>query len=163
MIKLFADTEFTGFLPGTSKLISIGLYTADGRGFYAESADFALRDCSEFVEHVVIPLLDAAQPSRPWAVTIRGTEREIAGAMRAWIENLGGLVEILTDCVFYDGAFLDHLLSMAGGHPANLTGHREIHVEPIHAGEWHTTLRRHHALDDAIALCRAYSERPRFG
>ena len=65
MSLIFLDTEFTalpnsdplvGYLPKPS-LISIGLVTENGESFYAESTEFRVRFCSDFVKQTVLPLL----------------------------------------------------------------------------------------------------------
>ena len=65
MRLIFLDTEFSalpnsdplvGYLP-KPKLISLGLVTENGESFYAESTDFTVRFCSEFVRHNVLPIL----------------------------------------------------------------------------------------------------------
>jgi hypothetical protein len=53
-LKIFIDTEFTDFVD--PKLISIGLAAESGENFYAE-VPFPMRDCSEFVREIVVPML----------------------------------------------------------------------------------------------------------
>lgn len=60
MTNFFFDTEFsepgTGN-PPTIELISIGIVSEDGREFYAESSEFCLDRCNDWVKANVIPHL----------------------------------------------------------------------------------------------------------
>lgn len=59
-MKYFFDTEFaeTGGLPSpTIDLISIGIVAEDGREYYAESSEFQVGNCNQWVAENVLPLL----------------------------------------------------------------------------------------------------------
>jgi hypothetical protein len=59
-MKYFIDTEFaeTGGLPSpTIDLISIGIVAEDGREYYAESSEFSVGNCNQWVSENVLPLL----------------------------------------------------------------------------------------------------------
>lgn len=59
-MRYYLDTEFAetgGQLVPTIDLISIGIVAQDGRELYAESNEFELNNCNEWVKSNVFPLL----------------------------------------------------------------------------------------------------------
>lgn len=63
-MRYFIDTEFaeTGGLPSpTIDLISIGIVAEDGREYYAESSEFSVGNCNQWVAENVLPYLGPAE------------------------------------------------------------------------------------------------------
>ena len=134
-MRVFFDTEFTDLCP-SAKLISIGCVAADGREFYAESAEFRLDECSDFVLENVIPLLNGDGIS----------QREIADRLSEWLSRLGGSVQFVCDSETWDWRWIQMLF--CEGWPACLKHQPEVIPEaPVLPDQ-----RVHHALDDARAL-----------
>ena len=52
-MKLFFDLEFTGLHKNTTP-ISLGIVSGDGRKFYAEFADFDVKQCGEWIKENVL-------------------------------------------------------------------------------------------------------------
>lgn len=158
MIKIFFDTEFTHLQgpldPEPAVLISIGCVAEDDHKFYAESSSFDVEKCSEFVVEVVLPLLEGGDVSMPYPM--------IAKHLRGWIESFGDQVTLYSDSPYHDFGFVEHLFDNWGW-PANLNKKPEWLVFNYVKGvrfsnsveeafrTFKPELRRHHALDDAIA------------
>lgn len=164
IVKVFFDTEFTHFqeplFPEPPELISIGCISEDGATFYAENRDFNVQHCSEFVKETVIPLLDGGDSSMPYSI--------LANKLNIWIQEFKAPVSFITDSPSFDWPFVEHLFCQYGW-PPNLI------VKPTHIAfnsviqtirfqhlveqtfySHQPKLRRHHALDDAIANRIAY-------
>lgn len=152
---VFIDTEFTS-LDADAKLISIGLVAQDGRTFYAESSEFVLSDCSDFVREVVLPLLDAPA---------RHTLDNIGQQAKDWLAQFGG-VTMLSDAPDYDWVHVQRIFRDVGW-PENLrkhAGHLAVGDSDL-SRKFLAALARakvercdHHALDDAMANMQAYHE-----
>ncbi len=164
MINIFFDCEFTkfqeGFDPEPNELISIGCISDDGRKFYAENTNFHIEACSEFVHAVVLPLLEGGEHSMPYRV--------LAKQLCQYIESFNDgknlpNVKMWTDAPLFDWPHVQHMFDNWGW-PTNLVR------KPIALSFRYSTLatrfkagvedafkslqpplRRHHALDDAIA------------
>ncbi len=150
---VFLDTEFTN-LALDAKPISVGFVAQDGaRAFYAESADWRREECSEFVIESVLPLLDG--PAYPIA--------ELGLRIKAWLEDLGPGISLLSDSPDYDLAILNTVLHGCGW-PGNVR--RALAALPTEGTlatifrnafeEAMVGLRTHHALDDARGNRYAY-------
>jgi len=167
---VFLDTEFTELLPrdrSDSKLISVGLVDETGQGtFYAELSDtWRVEDCSDFVRGAVLPQLRGGDA--------RMTSSEVSRSLAQWVADLENAVQVVASSQ-YDIDWLWELLREAQP-PANLAGARVVNlenfpgtarIEAMAAEERHFEVhgRRHHALEDALALragwlagCRAAS------
>lgn len=90
-MRVFIDTEFTDFTD--AELISFGAVADDGREFYAELTDFDRSRCSDFVRAIVLPKLGTIPAET-------GTRAAIGAALKRWLLDLGGDVEI---CFDYSG------------------------------------------------------------
>lgn len=158
MINVFIDCEFTHFHEPHGEppeLISIGAISEDGRTFYAENADLNNALCSEFVHEAVLPLLEggAASMAHP----------EIATKLRKWVEAFGDPVKFWSDAPSFDWPHVYELFEQNPPWPINLrqspvslsfeTAIKNLRfaqtVESMYSRE--SSLRRHHALDDAVA------------
>lgn len=150
-MKVFLDTEFTNFnVPG---LISIGLAAESGEVFYAE-VPYELRDCSEFVKEVVVPLLE------PASCTCSADDLRVR--LHAWLGLVRSSREDLEICYDYQGdwdllceALGDYIPPwckprMVGGRNINELLRYEFHVK--------NQLPEHHALNDAMAMQYAFRE-----
>jgi DNA polymerase elongation subunit (family B) len=164
MMKVFFDTEFTHLeepdLPEPAELISIGCISEDGKKFYAENADFNKEACSLFVEDTVFPLLEGGDVSMPYEI--------LAKQLRNWIESFNTDVVFYTDAPSFDWPFVEHLFE-TWGWPSNLSKKPEglNFMTMTHAAVFENAseqafitmnLRRHHALDDAIANKYGYEQ-----
>lgn len=87
-MKIFLDTEFTSF--ENPQLISLGLVDDNNRTFYAEFNDYEPEKCSQFVNEIVIPLLDKC-PN-----TIIGNSEKIFNELKEWLKEYD-LIELMID------------------------------------------------------------------
>ena len=149
-MDVYLDTEFTDFT--NARLISLGMVAANGETLYLEINDTWTRaDCSEFVREVVLPLLEGGEHACTAAEADRRT--------RAFLERVAAEsgVMLISDSEI-DLVLLVRVWGEAGkpavgtdaavitlGMPQEMA--REDAYEALQ-------LRRHHALDDAIALKR---------
>jgi hypothetical protein len=158
---IFLDTEFTDFLPrdlGDIHLISLGLVTQrnDAERFYVEIDDtWTEKDCSAFVFEAVLPQLEGGAARKHQAAG--------AAALSQWITALGRDVEILATSQYDIDFFFDLLPRDGGMWPENLKSVRLFSLDSLPAPSRIKALRaqeefyqdggrRHHALDDALAL-----------
>lgn len=149
MIRIFFDTEFTelGIDP---RLISIGLIDEAGeRSFYAELSDtYDLKDVSDFARLAVLPLLEGG--------AARMTMHELGERLSAWLEAFDEPVKLATDSTAWDWPWIQEIFGELDAWPTNLDGKPfllsgggfSLAVEKAIAANG---LRRHHALDDAVA------------
>lgn len=84
-LNLFLDTEFTNF--DSLQLISIGIASDDNQEFYAENMNYALEDCTEFVQEIVLPKLTGGKYAM--------SEAEINAKLSNWLLDLIGSYEQL--------------------------------------------------------------------
>lgn len=168
LTRVFLDTEFTQLFSPVheTKLISIGLVTEDGaRTFYAELLEhYTTNECSDFVMEAVLPLLDAkpltGEPDYS-AFHAQLTEAEAATHLKAWVEALDGDIEMLSDAPAFDWPLVQDLLRegwpgnllpkcrFPGPDPDSSTYSRALY------NAYQRGLRKHHALDDALAMREA--------
>ncbi len=157
MDRLFVDTEFTGLTPD-AKLISIGLVDESGKHkFYAELSDtWQPADAGEFAQREVIPHLEGGESRIPM-VTLQKN-------LAAWIKGLRVPVMLATDSLQWDWPWIETLLKERW--PQNLARDPllltikylydfdafEVEREAAFA----SGLRRHHALDEALADRQAW-------
>ena len=154
-MKIFIDTEFTDLW--SPELMSVGFAAECGARLYVEVAPdpsgnrgWVPSRCSRFVKDSVIPLLQGGG--------FACSRAEAATRTLAWLENFPRAIEMVAD-----SAVDFHLLHdlWAGRLPRNLLGeHVEAparHRQP--AGASAARFRRHHALDDALALLSACQSR----
>lgn len=148
---VYVDSEFTRL--SQPELLSVGAVADDGAQFYGEVAE-ALSPaagplagrCSEFVQRVVLPLMDHRPLPRA----------QLAVQFTQWLAERGrhGPVRIVTDSGF-DRWALAELLQQEDL-PDGVDWVRvPIAYETLDDVAERLSLRRHHALDDAHALRRA--------
>jgi hypothetical protein len=166
MINIFFDCEFTKLQlpldPEPNELISIGCVSDDGRKFYAENATTLARPeiFSEFVRDNVIPLLDGGDVVMSY--------ENIAKLLKIYIESFGvngdeKNVKMWSDAPHFDWQHVKHMLDTYGW-PKNLiqqpvtlsfeSSIQNTRFQNAVENAFNTfkpALRRHHALDDAIA------------
>jgi len=161
MINIFFDCEFTKLQQDSDdeppEMISIGCVAQDGKRFYAENATALARAdyFSEFVVETVIPLLDGGDFKMPYV--------DIANKLRLWVESYEDKVKMWTDAPRYDWPHIEHMFDNYGW-PSNLVRKpialsfpNSIQQTRFFAGvedafkTFQPKLRRHHALDDAMA------------
>jgi hypothetical protein len=141
--RVFIDTEFTCIDSPT--LVSLALVAEDGEEFYAEVADVAAGDCSEFVQAFVLPQL-GQYPDRVMRTS------DAASEVERWMSALKRLPEKPVIC--YDHPFdIDLLIRLIGRKPVGWQLQNiAMRIDPrkrdryfeLHGG-------RHHALFDARA------------
>lgn len=159
MINVFFDCEFTKLQqpldPEPNELISIGCISEAGEKFYAENSCYQVEHCSEFVVETVLPLLDGFDYLMHYSM--------IAKQLRTWIESFEGEVKMWSDAPYWDWQHVKHMFDNYGW-PTNLkreavhlTFPSSIQITRFKAAvedafkSFEPKLRRHHALDDAIA------------
>jgi hypothetical protein len=150
MVNVFFDTEFTDLL--NPQLISLGFVAENQCSLYVELLDWRAADCSEFTRAVVLPLLDA-----PRRLSMHGA----AAAIVAYIDAFAEPVTLHSDAAI-DLQLLGELLHDAGGDkPGNLAAAcivaLSLEGEMVREELYASTLRRHHALDDAKALLAGWA------
>lgn len=165
-MRVYLDTEFTQLNDG--KLISLGLVSENSeRTFYAELTDsYKLEDCSDFVVETVLPLLDA--PDLPEKVSYRAVYAKMTRAqcrehLGYWIAAIQEPVQINSDAPNLDWPLFKELFAVHPW-PAMLDPEcrncfpSALRQELYLAEEekyYARSMRRHHALDDAIVMRHA--------
>ena len=148
-MNVFFDTEFTDLLNPT--LISIGFISETQEALYLELQEWTSDDCSYFVLERVLPLLDASR---------RVSIVEAASEIAAWINRLDEAVTLTCDSSI-DHSLFSELLFVAKVPKPSAISEAKVY-SPSPEGEilreqlYATTLRRHHALDDAKALLASW-------
>jgi len=149
---IFFDTEFTE-LGKNPKLISIGMVAENGREFYAELTDgYEADDCSDFVQDSVLPHLEGGDA--------RMTFRQCATRLVDWLKSFQEPIQFATDSRVWDWPWITELLAKTDYASINLAKRPVFLYDMIDTDflestadmlfESHaSTLRRHHALDDA--------------
>jgi hypothetical protein len=159
MINVFFDCEFTKLQqpldPEPNELISIGCISENGERFYAENSCYQVEHCSEFVVETVFPLLEGFDKLMHYSM--------IAKQLLTWIESFDGEVKMWSDAPFFDWQHVKHMFDNYGWpanlkrEPVQLTFPSSIQINRFKTGvevafkTFEPKLRRHHALDDAIA------------
>lgn len=157
MDRLFVDIKFTDLTPD-AKLMSIGLVDESGEHkFYAEPYDtWQPSDLGEFAQREVVPKLEGGASRRPM-VTLKQY-------LAAWIKGLRVPVMLATDSVQWDWPCIETLLKQRwpqnlARDPLLLTTDYLYAFEAFEAAReaaFANRLRRHHALDDALANRQAW-------
>ena len=149
-MQVFIDTEFTTLID--PQLISIGAVTEDGRSFYAISDDFHRHRVSRFVADVVLPLLVSDTP------TCVKSPARLAAEFADWLIQVApGGATLVAD---YEA---DLHLAQQLLHRAPTPPKANLHLMPQNIVQsqqdplneffrLNPSRRRHHALDDAMAL-----------
>lgn len=143
-MRVYLDTEFADWDDPATDLISLGMVAEDGREFYAESAEFERRRCTNFVKFEVLPQLGAPG-------VLRLNTSELKQAVLAWTATIPN-PEIAVD---YDGDWklLSRLLEPdvpAGLVVTNI--YKQIDKQALEDYFVQHGLTKHHALHDARAL-----------
>lgn len=162
-MNIFIDTEFTHLPdqlnPESPGLISIGCASQNDKKFYAENADFNVDQCSYFVIETVLPLLEGHEVSMPYSM--------VAKQLKEYVESFESEVAMWSDAPSFDWPFIKHLFDTCGW-PKNLNkepmrlifnGNKADRFNNAVENAFRTikpALRRHHALDDAVANKLAY-------
>lgn len=144
-------------------LISIGVVSDCGKTFYAENANVQEELYSDFVIETVVPLLEGGEALMPYF--------EISEKLKQWIESFDAgdqSVKLWTDAPYFDWLHIEHLFKTKEW-PRNLmrnpfalsflSGTQDAIFKNAVNNMFRSnpSLRRHHALDDAIANCHAFS------
>lgn len=150
-MKVFFDTEFSSLLE-KPKLVSIGLISEDGtKQFYAElTGTYSSSDVSDFAREHVIPLLDGCN-----LLSID----ELKANLSKWFEEFVDEIVLATDNLNWDWPFIIEIFKEDW--PKNLS--RDCYLLNMNYMKsadafyesvkraYENGLRKHHALDDAIA------------
>jgi hypothetical protein len=152
-MRIWLDTEFTDL--DKPKLISVGMAAENGEDCYVELAEgqsgcWRRSDCTEFVAHRVLPLLEP-----PYAFMVQEAGRRVAGfLMRCGADSKGRRVQVHADYKADLYLVRDLLLgtgfgydSLADWYLAGLGMYGQSVADELMAQS-----RRHHALDDARAF-----------
>lgn len=154
MIRVFFDSEFTGFV-SNPKLISIGFIDETGeRTFYAELSDtWQLDDLGDFAREAVLPLLEGG--------AMLMTMHTLNERLTTWLAAFGEPVKLATDSVYWDWPWIQSIFNTREAWPENLDGKplpltmnylsQFDEFGPALEKAFTGGLRRHHALDDARA------------
>jgi len=125
--QLFYDSEFTG-LSADSSLISIGLITPEGRGFYAEFTDYNAAQCDDWIRENVLhhcrwlSQVDLPAPfvRQQGEVThVLGGRLQVRDALTEWLKQFEK-AEVWADCLAYDWVLLCELFGGALHLPSQL-------------------------------------------
>lgn len=150
-MKVFFDTEFTSLLE-KPMLISIGFISEDGTNqFYAElTGTYSSSDVSDFAKEQVIPLLDGSN-----LLSID----QLKANLFKWIEQFETEIVLATDNFNWDWPFIIEIFK--DDWPKNLSSDCYLlNMDYLKSADafydavklaYENELRRHHALDDAIA------------
>ena len=176
-VFLFVDSEFTDFSDRSP--LSIGIAAQDGRRFYVELDDADLDRCSDFVATQVLPLLGDDPAAR--------CDFRAAGLrLRQWLSSYAGRDVVLVHGFFADREIFFDLLRAEPGAGRKVVGTPQEHeafadlgrelgmakLLPMDVGtrvnqdafahyfEVNSQARRHHSLDDALALMAAFLTHP---
>jgi hypothetical protein len=157
MDRLFVDIKFTDLTPD-AKLMSIGLADESGEHkFYAEPSDiWKPSDVGEFAQREVIPKLEGGASRLPM-----GTLKKY---LAAWIKGLRAPVMLATESVQWDWPWIEDLLKQRwpqnlARDPLLLTTEYLYEFDAFEAAReaaFASGLRRHHALDEALANRKAW-------
>lgn len=157
MDRIFVHTEFSDRTP-KAKLMSIGLVDESGEHkFYAEPSDtWQPSNVGEFAQRQVIPHLDGGASRLPM-VTLKKY-------LAAWIKGLRVPVMVATDSLQWDWPLVETLLKQRW--PKNLARVPLLLTmdylcefdafEVAREAAFASGLRRHHALDVALANRQAW-------
>jgi RimJ/RimL family protein N-acetyltransferase len=141
---VFIDSEFSSL--EAPSLLSFGAVTADGQTFYAELERNDSVAYSPFVNQSVLPLMENSPIARAQA----------AEQFVSWLRQLadGRPVRLISDSGFDRWALGD--LLAAEDAPSGVVWQRApVAYSELDRVSEELRLRRHHALDDALALRRA--------
>jgi hypothetical protein len=123
-MKLFFDTEFTGFHQGTT-LISIGCVAENGNTFYAELTDFDRSQVNDWVRDNVLSKLthqgeqQLLKGGDARSSCVIGDKAWVARHLGEWLGQFGQ-VEMWSDCLAYDWVLFCQLFGGAFEIPKNV-------------------------------------------
>jgi len=136
MQRAYLDCEFTSLDP-YYELISLALVVPNGPEFYVEIEDgWILSDCSNFVQKVVLPLLDLDKYGR--------TQSRAADELKQWLSRFDGL-EIISDAPQWDWPLLVRLAG-PDGLPKGVVSSSIAYADQAQMTD---LVFPHHALQDA--------------
>lgn len=136
MQRAYLDCEFTSLDP-YYELISLALVVPNGPEFYVEIEDGWIRsDCSNFVQKVVLPLLDLKKFGR--------TQSRAADELQQWLSQFDDL-EIISDAPQWDWPLLVRLAG-PDGLPKGVVSSSITYADQKQMAD---LVFPHHALQDA--------------
>jgi diamine N-acetyltransferase len=140
-LRVFIDSEFSSL--ESPRLLSFGAVCADGRTFYAEIQTDGAAACSSFVVQTVLPLMEnCARPREAVAQQFLDWLRQCAA---------GRTIRIVSDSGF-DRWAVGELLAMEELPEGTCWQRVPVSYSEMDRLAEELRLRRHHALDDALAL-----------
>lgn len=109
-MHFFFDTEFTG-LTKTTNLISIGIISETGRGFYAIFTDYDINKCDKWIINNVISHLDITGGSN--ITFVKGNKALIRDKLTTWLKETrdNEIVQFVSDVCHYDFVLLIDILA----------------------------------------------------
>ncbi|WP_432240336.1 hypothetical protein [Herbaspirillum robiniae] len=153
-MRVFLDTEFTNF--EFPSLISIGLVSEAGAEFYAE-VPYPVKECSEFVLEVVIPLLSHDMRHHCSADELSVRLREWLESCRPKHEDLVILFDTHTDWLLFKRAMKTQSIDWCKGRFVET----DLDESSTHNFYINSKLAEHHALNDARAGMFNYLKTPK--
>jgi hypothetical protein len=122
--KIFFDTEFTGLHKDTT-LVSIGLFSECGEGFYAELDDYDARQVDDWLRDNVISKLqfndvpDFIHKHNGIVDAVKCNTEELKIHLTAWLSQFEQ-VEMWSDCLSYDWVLFNNIFGHAFNIPKNV-------------------------------------------
>lgn len=109
-MHFFFDTEFTG-LTKTTNLISIGIISETGRGFYAIFTDYDINKCDKWIINNVIAHLDINEGNN--ITFVKGNKALIRDKLTTWLKETrdNEVVQFVSDVNHYDFVLLIDILA----------------------------------------------------
>lgn len=150
-MKVFFDTEFSS-LTERPLLISIGFITECGtNNFYAELSDtYCSSDLSQFSLEHVIPLLECKK------ITLK----QLSNDLSQWLSEINDEIELASDNAAWDWRLLLEILDKNWPNNVSLECYllnlnylydADAYYDAVQ-NAYDNGLRKHHALDDAVAI-----------
>lgn len=104
-MHFFFDTEFTG-LTKTTDLISIGIISETGRGFYAIFTDYDINKCDKWIINNVISNLETIDGNN--ITFVKGNKSLIRDKLTNWLKETkeNEIVQFVSDVSHYDFVLL---------------------------------------------------------
>lgn len=173
-MKIFFDTEFTGLHQNTT-LISIGMITDNGKGFYGKFTDYDRDQVDEWIQaNVIDKLTPPTQTTNvsPDILEVVGSTKFVGMALIKWLDNIGQseILEMWSDCLAYDWVLFCNIFGHAFNVPKCVyyipfdicTVMKIKGVDPDinreEFVEWPPTNMKHNALWDARVIKACYEK-----
>lgn len=126
-MNLFFDCEFTGLRKDTT-LISIGIFTENGKKFYAEFSDYDESQCNDWIKENVLKrtilagndTLSARLGEDSGTTVVLGSKADIRYELGEWLKQFDG-VQFVSDVCHYDMVLMIDIFGGAFDLPKNVS------------------------------------------